>query len=296
MSWQLRNECERGQVERLAAELEVSEVLAAVLARRGLDDPGRARSFLAAELPEHDPFELGDMREAREAIRAAVAAGTRICVHGDYDADGICATALAVLILRELGADVTYHLPSRFEEGYGVSGETLTRLAGEGVGLVLTVDCGVTAVEEIARARGLGLQVVVTDHHRPGGELPDCPVVGPYRGDYPFRDLCGTGVVWKLGQALLGSDSDALARHLDLVAVATVADLVPLVDENRGLAVAGLRQLARSQKPGLQELMRGAHVDAAAVDSAAIGFRLAPRLNAAGRLGRPEAALELLLS
>ncbi|HSB39033.1 MAG TPA: single-stranded-DNA-specific exonuclease RecJ, partial [Gaiellaceae bacterium] len=238
----------------------------------------------------------GDMREACEAISAAVEAGTTICVHGDYDADGICATALAVLVLRELGAEVTYHLPSRFEEGYGVSGETLTRLAGEGVGLVLTVDCGVTAVEEVAHARTLGLDVVVTDHHRAGETLPDCPVVGPYRGEYPFRELCGTGVVWKLGQALLGAGSAELARHLDLVAVATVADVVPLLDENRGLAVAGLRQLARTQKPGLQELMRVARVDPAVVDAGAIGFRLAPRLNAAGRLGRPEAALELLLS
>jgi single-stranded-DNA-specific exonuclease len=296
MSWQLRNECERREVESLAAELEVSEVLASVLARRGFDDPQQARAFLEAELPAHDPFALGDMREACEAIRAAVAAGTRICVHGDYDADGICATALAVLVLRELGADVTYHLPSRFDEGYGVAGETLTRLAGEGVGLVLTVDCGVTAVEEVAHARELGLEVVVTDHHRPGEELPACPVVGPYRGDYPFRELCGTGVVWKLGQALLGTDSEALVRHLDLVAVATVADVVPLLDENRGLAVAGLRALARTQKPGLRELMRVARVDAATVDAGTIGFRLAPRLNAAGRLGRPEAALELLLT
>ena len=168
MSWQLRDECKRREVETLAAELEVSEVLASVLARRGFEDPQQARAFLAGELPEHDPFELGDMREACEAIRAAVAAGTRICVHGDYDADGICATALAVLILRELGAEVSYHLPSRFDEGYGVAGETLTRLAGEGVGLVLTVDCGVTAVAEVAHARVLGLDVVVTDHHRPG--------------------------------------------------------------------------------------------------------------------------------
>ncbi len=296
MSWQLRNPCERAQVEALGAELGVSDVLAAVLVRRGYADPGGARTFLEAVLPEHDPFLLGDMREACEAIRAAVAAGTKICVHGDYDADGICATALAVLVLRELGADVTSHLPSRFEEGYGVSRQTLARLAGDGVGLVLTVDCGITAVEEVAAARADGLEVIVTDHHRPGETLPDCPVVGPYRGEYPFRELCGTGVVWKLGQALLGADSAALARHLDLVAVATVADVVPLLDENRGLAVAGLRQLARTQKPGLQELMRVARVDPAAVDAGAIGFRLAPRLNAAGRLGRPEAALELLLS
>jgi single-stranded-DNA-specific exonuclease len=297
MSWQLRGACKRPEVEALASELGVSEVLAAVLVRRGYAEPGRARLFLEAELPAYDSFELGDMREACEAIRAAVAAGTRICVHGDYDADGICATALAVLVLRELGADVTWHLPSRFDEGYGVAGQTLSRLASEGVGLVLTVDCGVTAVEEVASARREGLEVVVTDHHRAGGpELPSCPVVGPYRGPYPFRELCGTGVVWKLGQALLGAESMALARHLDLVAVATVADVVPLLDENRGLAVAGLRQLARTQKPGLQELMRVARVDPAAVDAGAIGFRLAPRLNAAGRLGRPEAALELLLT
>jgi single-stranded-DNA-specific exonuclease len=151
-------------------------------------------------------------------------------------------------------------------------------------------------VDEVAHARALGLDVVVTDHHRAGPELPACPVVGPYRGGYPFAELCGTGVVWKLGQALLGQDSEALARHLDLVAVATVADVVPLVDENRGLAVAGLLRLARTQKPGLQELMAAARVDPATVDSGAIGFRLAPRLNAAGRLGRPESALELLLT
>jgi single-stranded-DNA-specific exonuclease len=295
MSWRLRSECERAEVEGLARELGVSEVLAAVLVRRGHGELSAARTFLAAELPAHDPFALGDMREACEVIRAAIAAGTKICVHGDYDADGICATALALLVLRELGADVSYHLPSRFDEGYGVAAQTLERLASEGVGLVLTVDCGVTAVEEVATARAGGLEVVVTDHHRAGEELPSCPVVGPYRGDYPFRELCGTGVVWKLGQALLGEGSDALARHLDLVAVATVADVVPLVDENRGLAVAGLRALARTQKPGLRELMRVARVDPATVDAGAIGFRLAPRLNAAGRLGRPESALELLL-
>ena len=294
--WKLRGPAPRAAVDSLAKELELSSVTASVLVRRGHGEPEQARAFLEAALPEHDPFALGDMRDACDAIRAAVAAGKRICVHGDYDADGICATALAVLILRELGADVEAHVPSRFDEGYGVQRETLTRLAGEGCGLVVTVDCGVTAVAEVAHGRELGLDLVVTDHHRAGPELPACPVVGPYRGDYPFRELCGTGVAWKLGQALLGADSEALRRHLDLVAVATVADVVPLLDENRGLAVAGLRQLARTQRPGLRELMRSARVDPAAVDAGAIGFRLAPRLNAAGRLCRPEAALELLLT
>jgi single-stranded-DNA-specific exonuclease len=295
-SWKLRADAPHKQVEALARELGLATVTAAALVRRGYAEPERARSFLDAALPVHDPLRLGDMAAAVEAIQSAIAAGKRICVHGDYDADGICATALAVLVLRELGAEVGWHLPSRFDEGYGLQRGTLDRLAEEGCGLVVTVDCGVTAVEEVAHARGLGLDVVVTDHHRAGPELPACPVVGPYRGDYPFRELCGTGVVWKLGQALLGAESEALRRHLDLVAVATVADVVPLLDENRGLVVAGLRQLARTQKPGLRELMRSARVDPAAVDAGAIGFRLAPRLNAAGRLCRPGSALELLLT
>src|SRR5919205_3891015 len=183
--WTIRP-CPHREADSLAQALGLSEITSSVLVRRGYGDPEEARAFLAGEQPLHDPFLLGDMRAACEAIRAAVAAGRRICVHGDYDADGICATALAVLALRELGADVTWHLPSRFDEGYGVSGETLTRLAGEGCGLVLTVDCGVTAVDEVAHARELGLEVVVTDHHRAGEELPACPVVGPYCGDYPF--------------------------------------------------------------------------------------------------------------
>ena len=289
--------CARDSVGLLARELEVSPTTAAVLVRRGYEDVARARAFLEGALPAHDPFDLGDMTEACEAIREAIAGGRRICIHGDYDADGICATALAVLILRELGAEVEWHLPSRFEEGYGVRGETLSRLAGDGCGLVLTVDCGITATAEVAAAKELRLAVVVSDHHRPAEELPDCPLVGPYReSDYPFAELCGTGVVFKLGQALLGARSEALLRHLDLVAVATIADVVPLVDENRGLAIAGLRALASTQKPGLRELMKVARVDPAAVDASSVGFRLAPRLNAAGRLGHPEAALELLLT
>ena len=190
------------------------------------------------------------MAAAVERIRAAVDAGTRICVHGDYDVDGICATALAVLFLRELGADVGWHLPSRFEEGYGVSRETLGRLADEGVGLVLTVDCGITAVEEVAEASDAGLEVVVTDHHRPGETLPDCPIVATRPSSYPFPELCGTGVVHKLGEALLGPEHPAVRRNLDLVALATIADVVPLVDENRALASAGLRALAATQPPG----------------------------------------------
>jgi single-stranded-DNA-specific exonuclease len=288
--------CPHRESAQLARELGISETTARVLVRRGYDDSASARSFLAGADPGHDPKLLGDMELACERIRAAIESKKRICVHGDYDADGICATALAVLVLRELGAEVSWHLPSRFEEGYGVSGATLDRLAGEGCGLVLTVDCGITAVAEVARAKELGLEVIVTDHHRPGDELPDCPIVATRPSDYPFPELCGTGVVYKLGQALLGSGSEALRRHLDLVAIATISDVVPLVDENRYLAREGLKALARTQKLGLQALMRSAGVDPAAVDAGAVGFRLAPRINAAGRLQHPQTALHLLLT
>jgi single-stranded-DNA-specific exonuclease len=280
----------------LAEALEISELTAGVLVRRGFTDPESARAFLEGEQPPHDPFLLGDMRAACDRIRAAVAEGRRICIHGDYDVDGIAATTLAVLLLRELGADVDWHLPSRFDEGYGLSSATIGRLADEGYGLVITVDCGITAVAEVAEAKARGLEVIVTDHHRPAAELPNCPVVATRPSDYPFPELCGTGVVYKLGQALFGVDSEIPKRHLDLVALATIADVVPLVDENRSLAIAGLRALARTQKPGLQALMRAAGVDPATVDAGACGFRLGPRINAAGRLGHPRSALELLLT
>ena len=198
-----------------------------------------------------------------------------------------------MLVLRDLGADVGWHLPSRFEEGYGLSGATLRKIAEEGYGLVLTVDCGITAAEEVEEAKRLGLQVIVTDHHRPAETLPQCPIVATRPSEYPFPELCGTGVVYKLAQAL---EAPGLERHLDLVALATIADVVPLVDENRMLAVAGLKRLALAERPGIAALMRTARVDPAAVDEGAVGFRLAPRINAAGRLCRPEAALELLLT
>jgi single-stranded-DNA-specific exonuclease len=291
-TWTMRP-CPRRAVRELARALGVGEATATVLVRRGYGDPEKARRFLAAESPGHDPFLLGDVEAACEQIRRTIAGGGRICVHGDYDVDGICATALAVTALRGLGADVQWHLPSRFEEGYGISRETLTRLTRENCSLVLTVDCGITAVEEIAAARAVGLEVIVTDHHRPGDAVPDCPIVATRPSDYPFPELCGTGVVFKLLEAL---GVELLEHHLDLVALATVADVVPLLDENRALVAAGMRRLARTDKPGLRALMRVGGVDPATVDTGAIAFRLAPRINAAGRLGHPGAALELLLT
>src|SRR2546430_14975549 len=218
--WTIRP-CPHRQAGALAKALGLSEITASVLVRGGYGAPDEAGAFLAGERPLHDPFQLGDMSTAVARIRAAIAEGRRICVHGDYDVDGICATALAVLVLRELGADVEWHLPSRFEEGYGVAGETLARLASEGCGLVLTVDCGITAVEEIAAAKAQGLDGVGTDHHRPGETRPDCPVVATRPSHYPLPELCRTGVRYELADAL-GLDA---SEHLGLVPLAPSRDV-----------------------------------------------------------------------
>jgi single-stranded-DNA-specific exonuclease len=296
--WQIAP-CSESEAERLASRLGVHRTTAEVLIRRGYGDPERAAAFLEEDGPRHDPMLLGAMAGACERIEQARGAGERICVHGDYDVDGICATALAVTVLRELGCDVVWHLPSRFEEGYGIGSQALERVAADGAGLLLTVDCGITAVGEVAKARELGLDVIVTDHHRPADELPDCTLVCTRPSDYPFPELCGTGVVMKLAEALwqrTGRAPEELERHLDLVALATVADVVPLLDENRRLVRSGLRRMARTEKPGLRALMARSRVDRARVTASDLGFRLGPRINAAGRLGHPAAALELLLT
>ena len=281
------------EAERLVRELGLSPVTASVLARRGFDDSEQAAAFLEPGEVSHDAAQLGDVEAALALLRSAIESGSRICVHGDYDVDGICATALAYTVLRDLGAEIEWFLPSRFVEGYGIRRETLETLAEGGTELLLTVDCGIAAVDEVAYARELGLDVIVTDHHRPGEQLPDCPIVATRPSSYPYPELCGTAVAFKLMQALA---EDRLEHTRDLVALATIADVVPLLDENRALAATGLRQLSCTGRPGLQALMRSAQVDPATVDAGAVGFRIAPRINAAGRLGHPDVALRLLLA
>ncbi len=289
-------------VDALTRELGVSRAMSEVLARRGLGDPVEARRFLSLDGPQHPPVGLGHIDEASALIASAVSGGRRIVVHGDYDCDGIAATVLLVAALEELGGTAEAFLPSRFAEGYGLAVETVERLAESGCEVLITVDCGITAVEAVARARALGLQVVVSDHHRPGAELPDCPLVTPRTGDptrdlYPFPELCGAGVAYKLAGAVaarLGAGPGVADRHLDLVALATVADLVPLVGENRGLVRAGLRAIARGGRVGLAALCEVAGIDRSRLDASSLGFRLAPRINAAGRLGHPDTAYRLL--
>ncbi|HVL94584.1 MAG TPA: single-stranded-DNA-specific exonuclease RecJ [Solirubrobacteraceae bacterium] len=286
--------------QRLARELGVSHALAQVLVRRGLADAAAARAFLAAD--ERHPLDaFGGLADAAAVVLGHVAAGSIITVHGDYDVDGVASTAILVRALRSLGARVDWYLPSRTEDGYGLSPATVQRLAARGTGLLLTADCAVTAVDEVAAARAAGMDVVVTDHHAPraDGRLPDAPIVHPRLGANPCPDLCAAGVAYKLAGALLeaaGLDAALADEDLDLVALATVADVVPLRGENRALVRAGLRALAATRKPGLRALMEVARVDPSGLDASAIGFRLAPRINAAGRLARADAGLELLLT
>jgi single-stranded-DNA-specific exonuclease len=289
-----------GAAERLATALGVSHTLAQILVRRGLGDPAEAERFLAGA-ERYPPEAFGGLREAAERILGHIERGSRITVHGDYDVDGVAATAVLVRALRTLGAHVDWYLPSRIDDGYGLAAATVERLAARGTDLLVTVDCAITAVDEVAAARAAGLDVVVTDHHTPraDGTLPDAPIVHPRLGGNPCPELCATAVAYKLAQELLahaGQDSALADEDLDLVALATVADVVPLVDENRRLVRDGLKALARTRKPGLRALMEVGRVDPGSVDAGAIGFRLAPRINAAGRLHRADAGLELLLT
>jgi len=282
----------------LARGLGVSPVVGAILARRGFGDLEEARRFLAAE-ESHDPLTLPGVPAACELILAHLGRGSSIAVFGDYDVDGVCSTAMLLRTLRALGADPVWELPSRVDEGYGLSEAAVERLAGRGVGLLVTVDCGITAVEPVAAARSAGLDVVVTDHHRPGDTLPDCAVVHPALGDYGCPELCASGVVLKLSEALYaaaGRDAAEAGEDADLAALATVCDLVPLRGENRRIVREGLVELGRTRKPGLRALMEIGGVVPAELSEHSLGFRLGPRINAAGRMQRADAALELLLT
>jgi len=276
---------------RVARELGLSHTVASILVRRGYETPAEARRFLEGA-DRHDPFLLGDMRAACERILDHVGRGSPIVVHGDYDVDGVASTAVLVRALRRLGARVSWFLPSRMDDGYGLSAATVERLAAEGAGLLITVDCAITAADEVDQALALGLDVVVTDHHRPGERLPSCPIVHPAIGGYPFPDLCAAGVAHKLAEALYASagQDPALARDdIDIVALATVADLVPLRGENRRLVREGLEAMSRTRRPGLRALMKVAALDPGEVNARALAFRLAPRINAACRLQRADA-------
>ena len=281
------------EVRALMEGLGLAEPVAVTLVRRGHRTVDEARAFLeAAEV--HDPFEFGSMGEVTELIKNAVAHGHTITVHGDYDCDGVCSTAILVRALRELGARCDWYIPDRLGDGYGLTIAGVERLAARGTSLLLTADCGITCAGEVAAARAAGMDVIVTDHHEPDERLPDCPLLHPRLSGYSFAELCATGVAYKLAAALLGAER--AADDLDLVALATVADLVPLRGENRGLVRAGLRVARQGRRPGLRALCAAAGIGLGRLDEGDVAFRLAPRINAAGRLYRADAGVELMLT
>lgn len=269
-----------------------------MLVRRGFRTADRALAFLEAA-EEHDPGLFDGMAEVTALITEAIGDGRQITVYGDFDVDGVAATSIMVGALRELGGQCDWFIPDRIEDGYGLSDQTIRDLAARGSRLVVTVDCGVTSVDEVALARDLGMEIVVTDHHQPGPEQPDCPLLHPGVGAYPFSELCGAAVAAKLASSLrreAGSDQSGDERDLDLVALATVADVMPLEGENRRLVREGLKVARRAERIGMAALMSEARVDPARLRAGDFGFRLGPRINAAGRMYRADAGVELFLT
>ena len=274
-------------------------LLAAVFASRGIKTAAAAAAFLGggSDTPD-DPLLLTDIMPAIGRITRARQLGEKAAVYGDYDVDGITAGCLLTDYLRSIGLDTTLYIPDRLEEGYGLNTAAIQKLHEEGVSLIITVDCGVTAIEETEFASSLGVDMIITDHHECQEELPNAvAVVDPKRRDcfYPSHDLAGVGVAYKLVCAMNGDDRAMLARYSDLVAVGTIADVMPLTGENRRIVQAGLEKLRNNPRPGLAALMDEAGVDRSRIGTMTIGFTLAPRINAAGRLGRVEHAARLMM-
>ena len=276
-------------------------LLSSVLAARGVGAPEEAALFLERErCLTHSPLLMKDMDRAVARIQRAIAGGERVAVFGDYDVDGITATVLLVDYLRARGADCLKYIPRRVEDGYGLGREALRSLRDRGVSLVITVDCGITGVEEARYAREIGLDLVITDHHECKDVLPEAAaVVDPRRSDcpYPFKHLAGVGVALKLVLALGGQREEALfARYCTLAAIGTVADVMQMTDENRTIVHRGLEAIGSSDFLGLQALLRETGLAEREISSVQIGFVLAPRINAAGRMGEAELAADLLLT
>lgn len=287
----------------LQHELKLSPITARLLAIRGLTDPAEAARFLNPSLDQlYDPFKLAGLECAADRLLRAIATGERIAIHGDYDVDGITSTVILRRALELLGANVGHFIPERLTDGYGLQPNTINRLHAEGVQLIVSVDCGIRAPEAARRARALGVDLIITDHHEPDSELPDaCAVVNPKRLDctYPDKNLAGVGVALKLVQALCSrtGKSSWLPAFVKIASIGTLADVVPLVGENRIIAKLGLQMLTKGpHKVGLRALLEAAGLNGKTIDSYHIGFMVAPRINAAGRMSTPDIATRLLLA
>ncbi len=306
----LISESHNSRSEHLSRALNISPLVSQVLINRGIDTPERAGVFLSARLRDlHDPFLMKNMEKAVDRIRAALHRREKIVVYGDYDVDGITATAILMLFFRSLSADVHFYIPSRMSEGYGLSADALARLKQQGASLIITVDCGVSDHDAIAYARSRGMDVIVTDHHMTPEHLPEAAaVLNPRQPGcaFPFKGLAGVGVAFNFIMALRkalrergaweGSREPNLRGYLDLVALGTVADVVPMVDENRIFVRSGLAVLAENARPGIEALKTISGLGKGELTTSLIAYRLAPRLNAPGRLSDASLSVDLLLS
>ena len=272
---------------------------AMVLSARGILTPRQAKEYLSCEAELHDPFLMTDMDLAAGRVGLAMQRGEKIAVFGDYDVDGITATCLLTAFLRQCGADVVSYIPGRLEEGYGLNPIAINQLHQEGVKLIITVDCGITAVDEAQMCKELGIDLVITDHHECKDILPEAvAVVDPHRPDgcYPHKNLSGVGVAFKLAAALSGDQQAVLEEYADMVCLGTVADVMLLQGENRVFVAKGLESLRHTRRPGIAALMKESGCAQDTVSASAIGFMLAPRINAAGRMGQIDLAVDLFLT
>jgi single-stranded-DNA-specific exonuclease len=301
--WILSEPAQPETVQHLIDALGVPAVIARILFNRGIRTQEEARRFFEPVWGDlHDPFLMKDMHRAVDRIVRALEGGERIMIYGDYDVDGITSVSLMYLFLKKRGANVFFYIPDRLREGYGLSEAGIRKAAAEGATLLITVDCGITGVEEILTARRLGMDVIVTDHHEQGKELPKAfAILNPKRVDcpYPFKELAGVGVAFKLAQAAavrLGLEEETAREFIDLVALGSAADIVPMIDENRVLVTLGMEKVNRLDRHGIAALAESSGLAGKPIGTGQVVFVLAPRINAVGRLGDAERAVQLLIT
>lgn len=303
--WRYKNKgCTDSEIAELSRLSRVPPIIALLLRNRGITNPQEVHGYIRKTLGTvHDPSELDDMDKAASRLVDAIKNHEKITVYGDYDVDGVTSTALAVRFLRKHGADVSYYIPSRESEGYGINVMAVNKIARSGTKLMLTVDCGITACGEVELAKTMGMEVIITDHHLCKDKLPAAyAVVDPKRpgSKYPFDGLAGVGVTFKLvlaaAKLLGGKTADCFFEYANLAAIGTVADIVPLLDENRVIADKGIKLVQDSKNPGIKALLAVSGADKRPVNATAVAFMIAPRINAGGRLGSADKAVELLLT
>ncbi len=300
--WLLKEAPEEQSVLALADSLNISSILATILILRGVTNFHEAKIFFRPELESlYDPFLMDGMQDATNRIIDAITNNERIVIYGDYDVDGTSSAALLYLFLHELNANVRVHIPNRLTDGYGLSTESIDKLAEEGVELLVTVDCGITAVEEVAHANSLGIDVIISDHHKPKEIIPNAvAVLDPLKPgcDYPYKHLSGAGVAFKLARAV--SDrvgrKEGILQFLDLVALAAAADIVPLTDENRILVKKGMELINENPRPGILALIHKAKKEVGSLTAGQVVFTIAPRINAVGRMGDAQRAVDLFVA